>query len=134
MELYFQILEKSTVAFPVVEEVESVKDVDMDEDSHSVASSSLPFMSSKSISECDEASNTSLDSKPLIERLESEKTHQKRKRDREVSDDEPEKKKSLFDTLLQSSTNNNIENEDKDFQESDEDYSKYEQDIEEIIE
>jgi len=135
MVLHFQILEKSTVAFPIIEEVESVKDIDMDEDSHSVASSSLPFMSSKSISECDEASNTSLDSKPLIERLESEKTNQKRKRDRDISDDEPEQKKSLFDSLLQSTTNNNIvTEEDKDFQESDEDYSKYEQDIEEIIE
>lgn len=108
-------------------------DVDVDEDSQSVASSSLPFMSSKSISDCDDASNTSLDSKPLIERLEAEKISQKRKRDRETVDDEPEQKKSLFDSLLQSTINNN-ENENKDFQESDEDYSKYEQDIEEIIE
>jgi len=133
MELYFQILEKSTIAVPMAEEVELVEDVDMDEDSHSVASSSLPFMSSKSISESDDASNTSLDSKPLFERLESEKVYRKRKRNRVISDEEPEPKKSLFDTLLQSTTNNN-ENEDKDFQESDEDYSKYEQDIEEIIE
>lgn len=117
----------------MAEEVEMVEDIDMDEDSHSVASSSLPFMSSKSISECDDASNTSLDSKPLFERLESEKNYRKRKRTRVISDEEPEPKKSLFDSLLPNETNNN-ENEDKDFQESDEDYSKYEQDIEEIIE
>ncbi|XP_026804886.1 polycomb group protein Psc-like [Rhopalosiphum maidis] len=132
MELCFQILEKSTIAVPISEEVELIEDVDMDEDSHSVASS-LPFMSSKSISESGDDSNTSLDSKPLFERLKSEKIYRKRKRDRVISDEEPEPKKSLFDTLLQSTTNNN-ENEDKDFQESDEDYSKYEQDIEEIIE
>lgn len=133
MELCFQILEKSTIAVPITEEVELVEDVDMEEDSHSVASSSLPFLSSKSISESDDASNTSLDSKPLFERLESEKIYRKRKRDRVIFDEEPEPKKSLFDSLLQSTTNNN-ENENKDFQESDEDYSKYEQDIEEIIE
>ncbi|CAI6362143.1 unnamed protein product [Macrosiphum euphorbiae] len=133
MELCFQILEKSTIAVPMTEEVELVEDVDMDEDTHSVASSSLPFLSSKSISESDDASSTSLDSKPLFERLESEKIYRKRKRNRVISDEEPEPKKSLFDSLLQSTTNNN-ENEDKDFQESDEDYSKYEKDIEEIIE
>jgi len=132
MELCFQILEKSTIAVPITEEVELIEDVDMDEDSHSVASS-LPFLSSKSISESGDDSNTSLDSKPLFERLKSEKIYRKRKRDRVISDEEPEPKKSLFDTLLQSTTNN-YENEDKDFQESDEDYSKYEQDIEEIIE
>ncbi|XP_050524598.1 protein suppressor 2 of zeste-like isoform X2 [Daktulosphaira vitifoliae] len=141
MELCFKILEKSTIAIPIVEEEETVEDVDIEEDVNSVASS-LPFMSSKSVSECDETSNASLDSKPLIERLnecdQKSPITKRKRRAREFYDEGPVSKKSLFDSLfLSAKNNNNIEKfieDEKDFQESDEDYSKYEQDIEEIIE